>query len=169
MLPKALKNFNLFIDGASFLGVISEVTLPKLTRKVEAYRGAGMNGEAEIDLGQEAIELSYKAGGVLTEVLKQYGATEADAVQHRWVGAYQDDSAGKYTKVEVVTRGRHKEIDQGSAKAGEIGEQSMTVTCTYYKLSVDNKDVIEIDMLAGGVFIVDGVDRNAELRDILGI
>lgn len=169
MLPKALKNMNLFNDGGSFVGVISSVTNPKLTRKLEEWRGGGMQGAVKQDMGQEPIDLEYTAGGFLLDVLKQYGAVAHDAVQHRWIGAYQDDSTGKYTAVEIVTRGRHEEVDMGEAKVGEGGEQKMKVSCSYYKLIVDNKDIIEIDMMPGGVFIVDGVDRNDELRNILGI
>lgn len=36
MLPKILKNFNVFVDGRGYAGKIDEVTLPKLTIKTEA-------------------------------------------------------------------------------------------------------------------------------------
>lgn len=168
-LPKVLKNMILFVDGVSLPGKIGSVTLPKLTRKLEEWRGGGMIGAVKQDMGQEPIDLEYSAGGILVETLKQYGAVAADALQHRWVGAYQDDATGKYTAVEIVTRGRHEEIDMGDAKPGEGGEQKMKVSCAYYKLTVDGRDIIEIDFMPGGAFIVDGVDRNAEVRNILGI
>ena len=43
-LPNTLKNFNAFTDGASFMGVIEEIKLPKLSRKMEDFRGGGMDG-----------------------------------------------------------------------------------------------------------------------------
>ena len=45
-LPKKLKYLNLFNDGFNYMGVVSSLTLPKLTRKLEKYRGGGMNGAA---------------------------------------------------------------------------------------------------------------------------
>ncbi|TBM13922.1 phage tail protein, partial [Hafnia alvei] len=45
-MPRKLKYLNLFNDGLSYMGVVSSVTLPKLTRKLENYRGGGMNGSA---------------------------------------------------------------------------------------------------------------------------
>ena len=38
MLPKILKNFNVFVDGRGYAGKIDEITLPKLTIKTEEYR-----------------------------------------------------------------------------------------------------------------------------------
>ncbi|MBI6358056.1 phage major tail tube protein, partial [Proteus mirabilis] len=50
-LPRKLKNFNLFMNGVNYVGVAEELTLPKITRKLEAYRGGGMNGSVQIDMG----------------------------------------------------------------------------------------------------------------------
>ena len=44
-LPRKLKLMNLFIDGVRLSRRRdSPSTLPKLTRKLENYRGGGMNG-----------------------------------------------------------------------------------------------------------------------------
>ena len=43
-MPRKLKLMNVFLNGYSYQGVAKSVTLPKLTRKLENYRGAGMNG-----------------------------------------------------------------------------------------------------------------------------
>ncbi|EKA7108555.1 phage major tail tube protein [Salmonella enterica] len=50
-LPAKLKNFNIFNAGNNWRGLAESITLPKLTRKLEKYRGGGMNGAAPIDLG----------------------------------------------------------------------------------------------------------------------
>ena len=44
-LPRKLKNMNLFNDGASFVGVATEVVLPTLTRKLEEYRLTDVGGQ----------------------------------------------------------------------------------------------------------------------------
>jgi P2 family phage contractile tail tube protein len=41
------------------------------------------------------------------------------------------------------------------------------MACSYYKLTVDGLDWIEIDLL-GALFIVFGTDRYAEIRDAIG-
>lgn len=39
-MPRKLKLMNVFLNGYSYQGVAKSVTLPKLTRKLENYRGA---------------------------------------------------------------------------------------------------------------------------------
>ena len=79
-LPNSLKNFNVFNDGVSFMGVVEEVKLPKLSRKMESYRAGGMDGEIELDLGQEKLELEQVCGGFVLDAYKAYGATKAAGV-----------------------------------------------------------------------------------------
>ena len=56
-LPRKIKNFTLFNEGLSYLGEVDEVTLPKLTRKTEEFRGGGMNGPVATDMGLEALNM----------------------------------------------------------------------------------------------------------------
>ena len=90
-MPHKLKDFNLFENGISFAGMATEVTLPKLSRKMEEYRAGGMSGPVSVDLGQEAIQLEWTAGGLVKEALKQYATKSHGAVQLRFAGAYQND------------------------------------------------------------------------------
>ncbi|HFL2042464.1 TPA: phage major tail tube protein, partial [Stenotrophomonas maltophilia] len=113
-LPSKLKNLNLFNDGASYLGQVVEVKLPTLTRKMEEFRAGGMVGPIDIDLGQEKIELEWKCGGLMRDVLRQYGAVRHNAVQLRFAGAYQREDSAEVDSVEIVVRGRHTEIDAGT-------------------------------------------------------
>lgn len=166
-LPSKLKNFDLFQNGESWLGLVPSVTLPKLTRKMEDYLAGGMAGPVEIDLGQEKIELAFTAGGILRSALEQYGATAVDAVQLRFAGAYQSDSSGAYNAVEIAVRGRYKEFDPGDAKAQNDTEHKFSMPCAYYRLSIDGVPVIEIDMLANKL-VVNGVDRMAAQRAAMG-
>lgn len=167
-LPSVLKNFNLFNDGNSYMGVAEEVKLPKLTRKTEDFRGGGMNGPVDIDQGQEKLELEFTAAGFLTQVFEQYGTTKVDGVLLRFNGAYQRDDTATIQAVEVVVRGRHKEIDPGDAKAGEKGKTTVKSSLSYYKLTVDNKVLVEIDLL-NMVEIVNGKDMLAEQRKAIGL
>ncbi|MGO4703824.1 phage tail protein [Dyella sp. 2RAB6] len=86
----------------------------------------------------------------------------------RFAGAYQSDDTGAVDAVEVVVRGRHKELDFGSAKPGDNTQHKFTTPCSYYKLSINGAVKIEIDLL-NMLFLVDGVDRLAEQRRALGI
>ena len=168
-MPRKLKNLNMFNDGNNYLGVVKSVTLPVLARKMEAYRGGGMNGPVKADLGfsDDGIQLEWKTGGLDLIALRQFGAANASSVALRFTGAFQQDDTGEISSVEVVMRGRHETIDMGEAQPGEDTEHSITTTCTYYKLSVDNEALIEIDLL-NFIENVNGVNMLEKQREALG-
>ncbi|QYX51515.1 phage major tail tube protein [Pseudomonas sp. S07E 245] len=169
-LPRKLKNMNLFNEGNSYLGMSKSVTLPVLARKMEAYRGGGMNGPVKVDLGfsDDGLQLEWKLGGLDLLVLRQFGAVGAAAILLRFTGSYQNDDTGTTSAAEVVVRGRHETIDMGEATPGEDTEHSVTTTCSYYKLTVDGEVLVEIDLL-NFVEKIDGVDMLAAQRKALGI
>jgi uncharacterized protein len=167
-LPRKLKNFNLFNDGASYMGLVPELTLPKLSRQMEEYRAAGMTGPVMVDFGNEAISLEWTAGGLIVDALKQYGANKHNAVQLRFAGAFQNDDTGEVSAVEVTVRGRHKEIDMGNVKHASDTLHKFTTVCSYYKLTVDDDVVIELDLM-GGIDNIGGTDRNADIRKAIGM
>lgn len=70
-MPRKLKLMNVFLNGYSYQGVAKSVTLPKLTRKLENYRGAGMNGSAPVDLGldDDALSMEWSLGGFPDSVI----------------------------------------------------------------------------------------------------
>lgn len=167
-LPNILKNFNLYADGESLMGVAEEITVPKLTRKMEEWRAGGMPGPIDIDLGQEKIVMDWTTGGLLFSALRKYGASKPDALLLRYAGAYQREDTGVTHAVEIVVRGRHKEIDMGNKKVGDPNKTKVSTTCAYYKLSVDNEVLIEYDALAM-IFVVDGVDLMDAQRKAIGL
>ena len=167
-LPRKLKNFNLFNDGESYLGEVTTITLPKLSRKMEEYLAAGMNGPIEVDFGNEKLEMEWTAGGLMSGALIQYGAASHNATVLRFAGAFQNDDTGEVTVVEIVVRGRHRDIDMGNAKVGEDTEHKFTTTCSYYKLVVNNETLIELDF-ANAKEIIGGNDNMTSIRAALGI
>lgn len=170
-MPRKLKLMNVFLDGYSYQGVANTVTLPKLTRKLENYRGAGMNGSAPVDLGldDDALSMEWSLGGFPDEVIWSfYAAIGADAVPIRFAGSYQRDDTGETVPVEVVMRGRQKEIDSGEGQQGEDTESKIPVICTYYKLTMNGKELIEIDTL-NMIEKVNGVDRLEQHRRNIGL
>ncbi|WP_337049271.1 phage major tail tube protein [Serratia fonticola] len=169
-LPRKLKHFNVFLNGVDYHGVAESVTLPKITRKLEAWRGAGMNGPAHIDMGldDEALSMNWALGGFDEEPYKQMGRAVVDGVMVRFAGSIQRDDTAETMPVEVVVRGRHKEIDSGDSKEGENTSLKISTVCTYYKLTMGGKDIIEIDVV-NMIEKVDGVDLMAAHRKNIGL
>lgn len=169
-MPRILKYFNIYNSGNNWRGLAETITLPKLTRKLENYRGAGMNGSAPVDLGldDEALTVEWSIGGTETLIYEQLGSPDINEVSLRFVGAFEREDTGETNTIEVVMRGRHKEHDPGEYKQGEMTQTKVTTQCTYYKLTIDGTDIVEIDTI-NFVEKVAGTDRLAKFRNILGL
>lgn len=167
-LPRVLKDMMIFNDAQDYMGQCNSVTLPKLVRKMEEWRGAGMDRAVKLDMGGEAIEIEHSYGGPIRQIFSQYGITKIGGVGLRFVGQYQNEETGGFDVIEIVVRGRHEEIDMGEAKTGEPGEFKVKTACSYYKLIINGATVIEDDPL-NMVLIVDGMDRLAPRRAAFGL
>lgn len=165
-MPSKLININAYVDGGGFLGIVSELEEPKLAIATEDLRAGGMPGTVKVDLGLEAMEASFTMAGHVAELQRKFGTTRVDGVRVRFVGAYRADNGLPAQQVEVVMGGRFEEIDLGSAKPGDDTEHKYKVAVAYYRRVVAGRTEIEIDMV-NGVFIVDGVDRYAEIMAAL--
>lgn len=169
-LPRKLKHLNLFNAGDNWQGLIESVTLPKVTRKFEKYRGGGMAGAVDIDMGLDdgALDTEFTCGGVEAKLFKQMGTLTVDGVQLRFTGSIQRDDTGEVQAVELVVRGRHKELDSGEWKTGESSTTKVSGTNSYAKLTINGEVLYEID-LVNMIHIVDGTDLMETHRNALGL
>ncbi len=166
MIPKILKNFNLFVDGRGYVGRAEEVNPPKLTIKTEEMRAGGMDAPATIDMGMEKLEASFTLAEYDPAILKQFGIVSGNAVQLTLRGALTDDEST--IPLTIKLRGMYTEMDMGKFGAGEKGQLQCSMACRYYSLEIDGKTLIEIDV-DNMTRVIDGVDKLAEIRDALGI
>ncbi|WP_252341116.1 phage major tail tube protein, partial [Escherichia coli] len=88
--------------------------------------------------------------------------------QRHKVRQFQRDDTGETVAVEVVMRGRQKEIDTGEGKQGEDTESKISVVCTYFRLTMDGKELVEIDTI-NMIEKVNGVDRLEQHRRNIGL
>lgn len=169
-MPRKLKNLNAFVDGNSYAGLVKKFTTPVLARKLEAYRAGGMNGPVKADLGMsdDGMTATMVVGGLDLILLRQFGATKVDGVPIRLAQAYQRDDTGDVDAVEIVMRGRHESYDMGEGEPGADTEHTVTSALTYYKLTVNGEEIIEIDLL-NMIERVNGVDLLEAQRQALGI
>lgn len=169
-LPKKLKLMNTFINGDNYLGRIPSVTLPKFTQKTEDYQGGGMIAAVAVKLGFEpgALDMQLNTGGLEEALIAMLGTATADGNQFRFTGSYQAEDSEAPIPVELQTRGRIVEIDQGEATQGEDTKHTHTVKNTYAKLTVNGKDLLEVDAL-NLIFKVNGTDVLEKHRANLGL
>lgn len=169
-LPRKLKHLNLFNAGNNWQGLVESLTLPKVTRKFEKYRGGGMAGAVDIDMGLDdgALDTEFTIGGTESLLFKQLGTATVDGIQLRFTGSTQRDDTGEIQAVELVVRGRHKELDSGEWKPGESSTTKVSGTNSYAKLTINGEVLYEID-LVNMIHIVDGTDLMEEHRNALGL
>ncbi|WP_421329619.1 phage major tail tube protein [Aeromonas veronii] len=77
-LPRKLKRLNVFLNGENWVGEAEDFTPAKLTRKFEAYRGGGMGGAVNIDMGfdDSALDVSFTFGGYGEPPAALHGGTQ---------------------------------------------------------------------------------------------
>lgn len=168
-LPEKLKGFNLFVEGQGYAGRVEEMTLPKLTRKMEEFRAGGMDSPVEIDMGGEKLEAEYTLAEYSPDVIKMFGLTDVAGVPARFKGAVRrDDGSDEEIAVEILLRGRHREIDMGNWKAGDVNTMKMSIAVSYYKLMHNGETLVEIDV-PNLVYNVGGQDVLKSRRQALAI
>jgi P2 family phage contractile tail tube protein len=163
-LPRKLKNYAVVVDGDKTAGTIDEVTLPKLTRKMEEYRGGGMSAPIKVDLGMEALEASISSAEWDDKLIRHFGDCDVNGIPVRFLGYQErDDGSCSFDRIEVAMRGRWSELDFGNAKTGEMNSLKATIPLAYYKLMINGEVIIEIEPLAM-IEKIGGKDRLLERR-----
>ena len=166
MIPKILKNFNVYVDGRGYAGRVEEISLPKLTIKTEEFLGAGMSAPIEIDMGMEKLEMEMTFAEYDSELFKLFGLTNGSETAFTIRGAIQ--GAGNSESVVINVRGFFKELDCDTWKPAEKATLKCSISCTYYKLSIGGIELVEIDPI-NMVRNVNGSDQMASLREILQV
>ncbi|TNF65688.1 MAG: phage major tail tube protein [Gammaproteobacteria bacterium] len=142
MFNNLLENFGVYVDGVAYLGLASEIQLPKISVKTEEWTAAGMSGTVDIDTGKvEKMEAVIKLKGIQTDPVKAIGNTEAPLI----IRGSLRNKDGESKKLIIEMRGLLKEYDTGTINAESLGETSITLSLSYYRLNVDNEDLIEVD------------------------
>lgn len=130
-----------------------------------------MNGSAPVDLGLSddvRCQWSGRSGAPGFQVIWElYAITGVDAVPIRFAGSYQRDDTGETVAVEVVMRGRQKKSTPARGNR-EDTESKISVVCTYFRLTMDGKELVEIDTI-NMIGKVNGVDRLEQHRRNIGM
>ena len=166
IIPKVLKNFNLFVDGNGFAGLVEEVTLPKLTLKMDDLYNGGMDAPIDLEMGMEKLECSFSLSEYNENVIQQFGLRNGAQVSLTMRGGLDAEEGVVPVVVNLV--GAWKDLDTGSWKAGERAPLNVSVTLRYYKLTMDAQELIEVDV-TNMVRIIDGTDQLADMRAAIGL
>ena len=168
MLPRTLKNFNVFVNTHSWAGVAESVTIPKITKKTEDFRGAGMIGDVALSMGYEKLEGEVVYAGFDVKQYRQLGVCGTSDLPVRFVGMYERQDNCTSQIVEIYTRGQAIELDPGDSKNGEKTEIKMSYNYTYYRMEVDGVVEVELDFI-NGVERFGETDVAKSIKELLGL
>lgn len=164
---QVLKNFQLFVDGRGFAGEVEEVNLPKLTVQTEDWRAGGMDTTLPLDMGMEKLEMSFMLIGFNRDILNLFGLIPTQDVAFTLRGALENLD-GTVEPMVVACRGRFREFDPGTSKAGDKPALTMTVDLLFYAMTISGAPVITIDTL-NMIRQIGGIDRLAQQRAAIGL
>ena len=167
MIVDVLRNVNLFVDGRGYAGRVEEINPPKLTVATEEYRGGGMDGPAEIDMGLEKLECDWTTSAIDADLLRAWGVAHGAMLPATFRGALVSED-GTVRGVEARVRGYVKEVDWGTWKPGEKSPLKCMMAVRYYRFVHDGDVIHEIDV-DNMVRIVNGVDQLEAQRQALGV
>ena len=167
-MPRILKNFNLFVDGVGYAGLVETLSVPVLTIKSEEFRAGGMDIPMEIDMGQEKLEANFALAEYSPATSGLFGTQQvAEGTQLTARGAMQRDGEAAIPILINMT-GRIYTLDPGEWKAGDRSMLTHRVALAFYRETIDGTVVHEIDVV-NMKRIINGVDQMATIRTAIGV
>ncbi len=143
-IPFKLTHFNLFVDGKGFAGLIKEMTLPKITFKIEDHMSGGMDAPAPVEMGMEKLEATFTLASYEPEVFRLLGFRAGGPIAIIARGSLKRDD--EVIAMTVTMRGVIKEIDMGNWKKGEDTQLQFSLHAQYYRLDRGVENLVEIDV-----------------------
>lgn len=165
-IPRVLKNFSLFVDGRGLAGTVQTLTLPTLTTKMEEFRGGGMDAPVELDMGMEKLEGTFELAEYNPDIIALFGLASAET-RLTARGAMRRDGENAVAAVVNMT-GSIKELDPGDWTAGDMATGTFGYSLRYFKLTVDGRDLVEIDKV-NMIRRINGVDQLESIRTVIGV
>ena len=169
-VPEKLINFRVYQNGNDLIG-IADVTLPNLEAMTETIKGAGLAGEIDSPVlghyGSQTLELNWR---VLYKPAVLLAAPKAVTLDLRGANQVKDSETGEFVvlPVKVVARGVPKSTELGKLDVGTTSDTKTTLEVDYTKVTVDGKDILELDKY-NYICKVDDTDYLSEVREALGL
>ena len=148
------RNFNVWLDGVSYLGQAHEIDLPNPKVKTTDYEAAGMVMPIELQQGFEKIEGKVKMPTLHPSALALFGLKIGDIRSFMATGAFVDEDGTVHSCV-VHMWGFLKEVKLDTWK---IAEKKMDteyhISLRQFDLEMDGQPVLSMsptDVSVGGV------------------
>jgi len=166
---RQITNGNVYIDGNSMMGKVSNVDMPEVQFKTSDRQPLGMFGVVQTINGLDKMEATFVFESIFDDVaVKVANPKKRVAVQVR--SSVEDtDSSGMSSELALVTHlgGTFTQFPLGKIKQGDNAELNAKMSVSYVKQILEGKDLIEIDVMAN-IYKVGGEDILATYRKNIG-
>ncbi len=167
VMPRTLKYFNLFVDGRGHAGTVDEIELPELSIITEAHRAGGMDTAVMIDMGMEPLKATFTIAEYDEQMMMHMGLFGVDLVPFTVRGALSQESNQALPLV-CNMQGCFTKLEPGTWKAGDKTEVKYECGLSYYKLTMGDQVVYDIDTL-NMKRVINGVDQLGSMRAAIGL
>ena len=129
-------------------GIMHEIYHAGVAQKIPCYfrdwtKVPAMTYEPMIYGGMEKLEAEITFSEYDPELFRLFGIMDNSTVNFTLRGGLQ--GTGDAEPVVINLRGKIKELDSGSWKAGDKVTLKCMIAIFYYKLTIDRRELIEID------------------------
>ncbi|KQI66876.1 hypothetical protein AN189_18480 [Loktanella sp. 3ANDIMAR09] len=151
--PRTIRNYNAFLDGVSYMGLVSTGKLPALKIKTAAHRGAGMDAETAVDMGMEAMTTELTFDEWSDAPIRLFGSKNRIVLRPAAVG--EDDFAAD-TFI-FAMGGRITDVNWDDLKAGTESKMKAMMDVDFFSIEKNGQPLVKVDV-ENGVRVIDGVD-----------
>lgn len=166
-----IRGKNLFAEGINVGLALESVKAPVNQDAYEKFAPAVANGQIEVAVSSEAIELGFKTKGIQPDLLAQTQRGFGRRGKYTFYGALVDelanDAGGRVTQVEATVLGRlNAEIDESDAT--KLTATSYTVkSIIKYTLRIGGNEICRFDIRLGGWLDAEG--QRVEIAQTIGL
>lgn len=169
-VPVGLIDAEMYFNGSNNLAGIGEIELPKIEIPTIPVEQFGMGGELEVPLTGHVKKLEAKIKmNCIDETIAD--VTNEKSILIECKGAAQKmDKASQSPElygIDATFKGLIKSIDGPKMKTGDKLEAAIDLSLTYYKLEINGKVILEIDIL-NNITNLHGV-KNDAVRQLMGL
>lgn len=162
-----LRKFVIWADGFGKLGEGENAKLPTMEIKSEDFRGGGMDVALKMDLGMEPLSFEFKLSSFDPQVYSLFGLYPGNEKQYTVRGSLAHSTGDAFPAIAAMRGNMHK-TEADEFEPGGKPMHAFRIELDYYKLTIGERLVYEIDIL-NGRRIIDGVDQLRTDRINLGL
>lgn len=161
------QDFTVWIRDTGKIGEAPNFQPPEINIQTEEFRDGGMDGTVEMPMGLEKIEFDFELHTWDEQIWTEVGYGPGSIDVPIFFRGYLVSAGGAEKGVLIATRCLIKSIKPGKVEPGKKASLTVSLVANYYRHEVEGRVLTEIDIF-NRVTIIDGVDRAARARDILG-